>query len=166
MPTSKSVLIILGIVSVAVISISWSLGALDTASADHKNNTQSELKFHQNVNADDVARFQWEMNCRGCHGPSGEGNIKRDVPPLVELNAFQKITAGREFLVRVPGVSRSPLNNPDLTYLMNWMVRTMDPNFNEKEQILFTEREVEELRREPLLEQIEEIRSDLIKKIN
>lgn len=169
MALSKSILMTFAAASALVGLILYGSGIFEKNSKSQLDNDvsiQSDDTQLTKPHPDALAQFQWTMNCQGCHGPKGKGNASRDVPPLVELNAFQKISEGREFLVRVPGVSRSPINNSDLTNLMNWMVREMDPNFNEKDQILFTEQEVGQLRQKPLLNEIRETRSNIIKRIN
>lgn len=169
MALSKTILMAFAAASAFVGLILYGSGVFETNDKSQLNDDvsrQSDGAQLTKPHPDALAQFQWAMNCQGCHGPKGKGNASRDVPPLVELNAFQKISEGREFLVRVPGVSRSPLNNSDLTDLMNWMVREMDPNFSEKEQILFTEQEVGRLRQKPLLDEIRKTRSDIIKSIN
>lgn len=113
----------------------------------------------------DRARFQWAMNCQGCHGPNGEGHPDRDVPTMVDVAAFQKIPDGRKFLVRVPGVSRSPLNDEDLTYLLNWMVRTMGSSSQIDKRLEFSQEEVAALRQRPLVDELKQVRRNLIDKV-
>lgn len=125
--------------------------------------TDGALAHHS---ADDRAQFQWTMNCQGCHGPNGEGSPQRDVPPLVDIAAFQGVAIGREFLVRVPGVSRSPLNDDDLAKLLNWMIRTKTEGLTKDNFTEFTEEEVRNLRTRPLGTNIKEVRSKLINQIN
>lgn len=114
---------------------------------------------------EDKAGFQWAMNCQGCHGPNGEGHPDRDVPTMVDVAAFQKIPDGREFLVRVPGVSRSPLNDEDLTYLLNWMVRTMGSSSQIDKRLEFSQEEVATLRQRPLVDELKQVRRNLIDKV-
>ena len=128
----------------------------------------------------DLERFHWMMNCQGCHGQNGEASVQRSVPSLDNLAAFQKIPAGREFLIRVPGVSHSPLSDSELANLLNWMVRTMggaktmggtmgpavELPSAEVKQILFTREEVAALRKNPFVTEIREVRRNLISRIN
>ena len=67
------------------------------------------------------ARFNYQMFCQGCHLPDGVG--VNDVPQLKGVvGLFLKTDAGREYLVRVPGVAASMLDDVQLTEVMNWML--------------------------------------------
>ncbi len=59
--------------------------------------------------------------------PSGEGMTGKVPPMRGQLANFLLVPAGREFLIRVPGVANSTLNDNDLAALMNWLVPTMGP---------------------------------------
>lgn len=110
-------------------------------------------------------RFNWQMNCQGCHGAGGEGNIARDVPELVALEKFQRLPEGREFLIRVPGMSRSPLSDEDLTELANWMMGEFVSPGTAQDWQAYTVAEVSELRRRPIIDGVVEHRAKLIAKI-
>lgn len=73
-------------------------------------------------------RTNYMVNCQGCHLPGGEG-VYGKVPPMRgHLANFLMVPGGREFLIRVPGVANSTLNDDDLTALMNWLVPAMGPD--------------------------------------
>lgn len=147
-----------------------SLGACDgrvTADADSLTN----LGTAEPSGNDDPKRlaerikFNWRMNCQGCHGPDGSGSAARGVPPLVALNRFQRIPEGREFLIRVPGMARSPLTDDELTELANWMMQ----EFSQPESLdrwePYTTAEVAVLRDRPIVDRIAAHRAELLRKL-
>jgi len=64
------------------------------------------------------------LNCWGCHGSHGEG-IKGTAPPLIGLGDFLKASGGRAYLIEVPGVSLSALNDAQIATVMNWVLDNM-----------------------------------------
>ncbi len=67
------------------------------------------------------------LNCWGCHGSHGEG-IKGTAPPLIGLGDFLKASGGRAYIIEVPGVSLSPLNDAQIASVMNWVLENMSKN--------------------------------------
>jgi mono/diheme cytochrome c family protein len=67
------------------------------------------------------------LNCWGCHGSRGEG-IKGTAPPLIGLGDFLKAQGGRAYIIEVPGVSLSALNDTQIAVVMNWVLDTMSEN--------------------------------------
>lgn len=61
------------------------------------------------------------LYCRGCHLANGE-SVPPEVPSLHELGQLLKSEAGREYIVRVPGVSQTPMSNERLAAVLNWVV--------------------------------------------
>ena len=88
------------------------------------------------------------LNCWGCHGSHGEG-IKGTAPPLVGLADFLKASGGRAYLIEVPGVSLSALNDAQIATVMNWVLENMsaDQSF-----VPYTADEVHRLRATRLAE--------------
>ena len=72
-------------------------------------------------------RINYALHCQGCHLPDGSGTEGK-VPALRgHLARFLSVRGGREYIVQVPGVSTSKLNDADTAALMNWLVREMGP---------------------------------------
>ena len=69
----------------------------------------------------------YELNCWGCHGVNGEG-VKNTAPTLVDVAKFLKVPGGRAYLIEVPGVSYSKLNDTEVAAVMNWVLG----NFSKK----------------------------------
>ena len=66
------------------------------------------------------------------------------------LALFSAFPAGRDFVIRVPGVAQSPLSDRDTAALLNWMIRNLSdlpvpPQFAE-----YSAAEVQTLRGHPL----------------
>jgi hypothetical protein len=60
----------------------------------------------------------------GCHVADGSGAAGK-VPSLREsLGSLAAFPAGRRYLVQVPGVSQSPLDDGEVALLLNWMIRS------------------------------------------
>ena len=64
------------------------------------------------------------LNCWGCHGSRGEG-IHGTAPPLIGLGDFLKVSGGRAYIVEVPGVSMSSLNDAQIALVMNWVLQNL-----------------------------------------
>lgn len=66
------------------------------------------------------------LHCGGCHLPDGKG-----VPPIVPslsgtLGRIASTPEGRDYMVRVPGASQTPLSDEALAAVMNWVLLTFN----------------------------------------
>ena len=112
------------------------------------------------------AEFDWAMQCQGCHGVDGVGSELREVPSLTgEVSKFLLVKGGREFLVRVPGVSGAPISDERLANVLNWMLITMDPEHLQSDEPKYTPEEVSIQRKKVLRIDVFERRAELIGKI-
>ena len=94
--------------------------------------------------------LDWMLHCRGCHGAAGAG-VPGSVPRLAgEVARFLDVPGGREFLIRVPGVAQSELDDARLAVLLTWMVRRFGPAASAAAAPPFGAAEVGALRRRPL----------------
>ena len=67
------------------------------------------------------------LHCQGCHLPGGVGH-PGIVPPLRNsVGQFLISETGRAYLVQVPGVAHSDLDNEALAEVLNWVLREFDP---------------------------------------
>lgn len=65
----------------------------------------------------------YQLQCAGCHQDRGQGSAQNDTPRLEGfVGNFLKVEGGREFLVRVPGISQSALNDQQIADLLNWLL--------------------------------------------
>jgi hypothetical protein len=71
-------------------------------------------------------RADYLLHCGGCHLPDGRG-APPEVPTLINtLGPIADSAEGRDYLVRVPGASQTPLSDEQLAQVMNWVLT----NFN------------------------------------
>jgi Cytochrome c len=63
------------------------------------------------------------LNCWGCHRAHGEG-IPGTAPPLRGAADFLRVPGGRNYLIEVPGVSQSALDDAQVAAVMNWIVES------------------------------------------
>jgi hypothetical protein len=66
------------------------------------------------------------LYCRGCHLHTGDAVPSASVPSLRELAPLLRSQEGRDYLVRVPGVAQSGMNDERLAAVLNWVLQ----NFN------------------------------------
>jgi mono/diheme cytochrome c family protein len=69
-------------------------------------------------------RLHYMQFCAGCHLPDGTGSPARGVPSMRGgiLGRFMATPAGRAYLLRVPGVTNTPLDDAQTAQLMNWLI--------------------------------------------
>jgi mono/diheme cytochrome c family protein len=65
----------------------------------------------------------YALHCQGCHLADG-----RATPGLVpaldgSIGRFMRVRAGRDYLVRLPNVAATQLDDADTAALLNWLVR-------------------------------------------
>jgi hypothetical protein len=92
----------------------------------------------------------FQLHCMGCHLADGSGQAGR-VPSLRRsLVLFSASPAGREFVIRVPGVAQSPLSNEDTAALLNWMARNLSDLRIPPGVADYSAAEIQSLRHRPL----------------
>ncbi len=73
---------------------------------------------------DHRARTNYMIHCQGCHLPEAVGFVGK-VPRMKDfVGYFLHSRAGREFVIRVPGVATASLPDDELTEMMNWLLLT------------------------------------------
>lgn len=90
--------------------------------------------------------------CQGCHSEDGCTDPAVTPPLRNTVGYFVHSPEGRAYLVQVPGVARSLLDDASLAHLLNWMLRTFSSNELPRAFVPYEEREVRELRKEAILE--------------
>ena len=112
---------------------------------------------------DERARFNYQLFCQGCHVGDGRGG--KDVPNMKgKVGDFLALQKGREYLIRVPGAANSALDDKSLAELMNWILLEIGKDSVPENFSRFTEQEVGQLRKKPLMEVVE-YRAALLKQI-
>ena len=108
-------------------------------------------------------RFNYILHCQGCHLDDGRETPGK-IPPLAGAARFLSVSGGREFLVRVPGVSLALLPDDELAALVNWMLREFSPAELPEDFEPYTAEEVAEYRQRPLVH-VDEVRAALVEAI-
>ena len=106
----------------------------------------------------------YTLNCWGCHRANGEG-IEGTAPPLRNAADYLKVPGGRDYLIRVPGVSQSLLNDADTAMVMNWIIGNFSPGRVPADFRPFTADEIHQARAEAHLYDIAETRARLLNKM-
>jgi len=73
--------------------------------------------------ADQSLQTLYTLNCSGCHGAGGLGVPEAGIPNLNEAGRYVRTTLGREYLIEVPGLSQSRLDDATAARLLNWVLR-------------------------------------------
>jgi len=103
----------------------------------------------------------FQLHCMGCHLADGSGQPGR-VPSIRRSLAFLSATrAGRDYVVRVPGVAQSPLSDSDTAALLNWMIRNLSDSNLPRNVADYSAAEVERLRHAPLAK-VKDLRARLL----
>ena len=105
-------------------------------------------------------QFNYILHCQGCHLADGAATPGK-IPPLIGTGRFLAVDGGREFLVRVPGVSLSIIPDDELAELMNWMLYRFSADDMPADFEPYTAEEVGRYRQEPLVE-VETVRVGLL----
>ena len=106
------------------------------------------------VEAQTSPKFFFLQFCVGCHQYDGSG-LPPDVPSLRDdLSYLIGSPAGRDFMLRVPGVIGAPGSAEEVADLLNWIVSTFYQGETDFEP--FTAAEVTEGRERPMKDPIKE----------
>ncbi|CQD37220.1 c-type cytochrome [Yersinia mollaretii] len=88
------------------------------------------------------------LKCSGCHDMDGSGSVAGGIPPLPGyLGAFVNDADGRLYLMHVPGIVASGLDDQQIAQLMNFL----NQKWGDVQQgSPFTDAEVKQLRAMPM----------------
>jgi hypothetical protein len=70
----------------------------------------------------------YTLNCSGCHGAQGLGVPEAGIPNLNDAGRYVRTKLGREYLIQVPGLSQSRLDDATAARLLNWVLRQFSAN--------------------------------------
>jgi len=101
------------------------------------------------------------LNCMGCHLADGSGAAGKVPSVRDSLVILSGSSAGRRYLVQVPGASQSPLSDLELAQVLTWMVRNLSARSVPPDFIDFSAAEVAGYRRSPLVN-VRETRAKLL----
>ncbi|HEY6394569.1 MAG TPA: cytochrome c [Candidatus Binataceae bacterium] len=106
----------------------------------------------------------YTLNCWGCHLPHAEG-IPGSVPRVAHsMGYFLYLPPGRAYLVQVPGVANSPLNDQQIADVLNWMLETFNKDELPKDFQPYTVEEIRKYRPHPIVK-VKDARRDLAKQL-
>ena len=92
------------------------------------------------------------LYCRGCHLHSGDPVPDANVPSLQELAPLLKTQDGRDYLIRVPGVAQSGMNDARLAAVLNWVLTEFNKDTVADDFRRFTAEEVGKVRNNVLVD--------------
>jgi len=144
-------LLALGLACVMTAPLAYARAIPDPAQRHAPGNEAPQTPISQAGYSNSV---NYQLQCAGCHLGDGMGSAANDTPRLKGfVGNFLKVPGGREFLVRVPGMSQSALNNAQLADLLNWLVRKdgMAGSSTPMDYKPYTAKEVNSLREEAML---------------
>lgn len=96
------------------------------------------------------ARKLYVLHCAGCHGQDGVGSGRSGVPDLHRMGALLRVPGGREFLIQVPGVMGSGLDDAQVALVGNWMLDRFLPEDERQAAQPYTRGDVQWARAHPL----------------
>ena len=105
-------------------------------------------------------QFNYILHCQGCHLADGS-ETPGEIPPLIGTGRFLAVEGGREFLVRVPGVSLATIPDDELAALMNWMLERFSASDLPQDFEPYEAEEVARYRQDPLVE-VERVRAGIL----
>lgn len=110
------------------------------------------------------AQQDYILQCQGCHLADGAGAPGK-VPNLNGfLGYFLHVPGGREFMLQVPGVAHTPLDDARLAAVMNWVLENFSKSQLPAGHAPFTAEEVGRLRADSLLD-VNTRRAELLRAI-
>lgn len=71
------------------------------------------------------AHSLYVVHCAGCHGRDGAGSDTGRVPDMRGVGQFLRLDGGRAFLIQVPGVMGSGLDDEQVAQVTNWLLATL-----------------------------------------
>ena len=111
------------------------------------------------------SHVDYMLQCQGCHLPDGSGKPGA-VPSLRNcVGRYLTVPGGRDYLVRVPGSSQSPLTDAELAGVLNWMIERFGPDEVAQSFVPYSAKEIERVRRPPLTD-VDGLRRELLARLS
>jgi hypothetical protein len=92
------------------------------------------------------------LYCRGCHLHTGDPVPDASIPSLHELAPLLATQEGRDYLIRVPGVSQSGMSDAQLAAVLNWVLIQFNADTVPEDFKRFTTEEVSKVRHNILID--------------
>jgi hypothetical protein len=97
-------------------------------------------------------RSDYVLHCAGCHRVDGAGAPEKYVPDLRQLGTFLRVEGGRQFVIQVPGVMGSGLDDRRVAGVVNWLLDTLAHASVPAGTAPYTADEVARARAQPLVD--------------
>ena len=98
------------------------------------------------------AQTNYILHCQGCHTATGAG-LEGKVPDLrPTIVPMAMMSAGRRYLIQVPGVAQSNLSDMEVASVLNWMMRNLANQKDIAGVEAFTQAEVTKYRSSRLID--------------
>jgi mono/diheme cytochrome c family protein len=97
-------------------------------------------------------RAHYVLHCGGCHGMDGAGSQLGGVPSLKRLGEFLRVSDGRDFVIKVPGVMGSGLTDAQVAEVTNWVLATLARGSVPLEHRPYDAEEVRRARAQPIVD--------------
>ena len=88
----------------------------------------------------------YTLHCSGCHGARGQGVPEVGIPNLNDAGPFVRTEPGREYLIQVPGLAQSRLDDATAARLLNWILHQFSADRLPKDFAPYTAEEVAHFR--------------------
>ncbi len=98
------------------------------------------------------ARSHYVLACAGCHGVLGHGRPEAYVPDLRQMGDWLRVPGGRDYVISVPGMMATGLNDAQVAEVANWLLATVSRTPPPADHAPYTEAEVTRVRARPLLD--------------
>ena len=80
---------------------------------------------------DNPPAFSYLLHCSGCHIEDGSGDPP-EVPDLRKnLDKLLRSETGRRYMLRVPGITDTPVTPREMAELMNWLIAEFYPELQD-----------------------------------
>ena len=86
------------------------------------------VAFVSGARAETPLQTLYTLKCSGCHGAEGLGVPEVGIPNLNDAGRFVGTKLGREYLIQVPGLSQSRLDDATAARLLNWILHKFSAN--------------------------------------
>jgi hypothetical protein len=86
------------------------------------------ITFATGVRAEMPLQTLYTLNCSGCHGAKGLGVPEAGIPNLNDAGRYVRTELGRRYLIQVPGLSQSRLDDATVARLLNWVLQEFSAN--------------------------------------
>jgi len=64
----------------------------------------------------------YTLHCSGCHGEQGKGVPAAGIPDLNDAGRYVAVPAGRSYLISVPGLAQSSLDDATAARILNYIL--------------------------------------------